>query len=227
MKNRLNDFLEDIEMIDSLIIHYTNQKKDKIGGKMNKMNPLDVGIKNINNFRQNKPFYVAQDLYKLHGVPKEDVLKVLLARGVCKWMAVREQLITYEHDLKKEITSTLEEIVEVKAQKNWYRHQQLKGRIKTLVEIRQNLRDLCHGDRWSSPKKDKYSTWFLEDLSVKERDKWLSRLLGSEKGRKELAEMFMKPLNSLFDKWCLILKKFSNVVEVEEIKKERRKDEYK
>jgi len=136
-----------------------------------KLNPLEVGIKNIDNFKQNKPILIAQDMKELFGVPTEDTLKILLARGVLKWLGVREQLIGYKDELRKELTKTMEESREAKKKGDWNRHQQLKGKIKTLTEVRKSLRKMCHMPRWSLPFKDRYSLWFMCGLTRDEVQK--------------------------------------------------------
>lgn len=130
-----------------------------------KLNPLDVDTQNIANYKQNKPILIARDLNKLYGVPIEDTLKILLARGVFKWLWVREALIEYKDDLKHELTMTIEKSKYAKYKKDWSRHQQLKGKIKTLVEVRKEIRSMCHMDRWCCSCKDKYSLWFIAKLA--------------------------------------------------------------
>lgn len=130
-----------------------------------KLNPLDVDPRNIANYKQNKPILIARDLNRLYGVPIEDTLKILLARGVFKWMWVRETLIDYKDYLKQEITMTIEKSQWAKHKKDWKRHQQLKGKVKALTEIRKDIKSMCHMDRWCCSSKDRYSSWFVLKLA--------------------------------------------------------------
>jgi len=130
-----------------------------------KLNPLNVDPQNIANYKQNKPILIARDLNRLHGVPIEDTLKILLARGVFKWMWVRETLIDYKDYLKQELAMTIEKSNHAKYKKDWKRHQQLKGRVKVLIEIRKDIKSMCHMDRWCCSSKDRYSLWFVAKLA--------------------------------------------------------------
>ena len=58
---------------------------------------------NIDCFQQNKLRYVARDLHRLAGVPVDVTRRVLLARGVAKWMRNRQVMIDVKHAMKDRI----------------------------------------------------------------------------------------------------------------------------
>jgi len=66
--------------------------------------------KGIWNIEQNKPSLIAEDLEKHAGVPLELTHKVLLARGVYKWFAVRRQLIRLK-DIWKESSALVRKVM--------------------------------------------------------------------------------------------------------------------
>lgn len=65
--------------------------------------PLEVSPRNINLYKQNRLRYVARDLHRLAGVPVDVTRRVLLARGVAKWMRNRNVIIAVKHEMKDHI----------------------------------------------------------------------------------------------------------------------------
>jgi len=117
----------------------------------------------INHIRQNKPHYIADDLKQLFGVPKEATYKILLVRGVFKWLSVRRGIIRLKDEWKKQISQTLEALHETKGSmslqhRTWY----LRGYLAAKNEDRQAIRDLCHSPRWQAPDNDKDARRWLE-----------------------------------------------------------------
>lgn len=68
-------------------------------------------------FAQNKPSLVASDLEKL-GVPRAVTHRVLLARGVYKWLAARRQIIALKDAWRDEVNRTLAAIRDAKARRD-------------------------------------------------------------------------------------------------------------
>ena len=65
--------------------------------------PQEATPHNIGCFQQNKLRYVARDLHRLAGVPVDITRRVLLARGVAKWMRNRQVIIDVKHAMKDRI----------------------------------------------------------------------------------------------------------------------------
>ena len=127
---------------------------------MKGLNPLDVSPANIENYRQNKPSYICQDLEELAGVPGQVTAKILMSRGVYKWLSVRRDLIALKDEWRDEIRMLY-------AQGRMYprgskERALVNGRIKALEECRGAIRALCHSPRWQFPDHDKYSRKILE-----------------------------------------------------------------
>lgn len=122
---------------------------------------------NIWNIRQNKPTLIARDL-EVYGVPRSVTYKVLLGRGVFKWLAVRRDLIVLKNMWKSRITSTIEQIRQSKANHDHIQRAYLRGYLKAYEECRAEVRELCHSDRFRAPDFDKEANKFLQELTVKE-----------------------------------------------------------
>lgn len=113
--------------------------------------PLDPRPDRIWLYEQNKPTLVARDLERAFGVPRAATYAVLMARGVMKWLAVRRDLIALKNMWRLRITRTLAEIREAKQARDPARLERLRGRLESLNECRQELRALCHSERWRCP----------------------------------------------------------------------------
>ena len=70
---------------------------------------------NIDQYKQNRISLVVKDLE--YFVPEEVVRKVLLKRGINKWLYCRKKFIELKDDLKIETTKILKEMGEVKRQR--------------------------------------------------------------------------------------------------------------
>lgn len=126
-------------------------------------NPLAVCKENINHLRQNKPTYVAKDMEELFGVPRHATYKILLARGVFKWLSVRRDLIRLKDAMKKQITDTIEFLSCCKGHmdlqhRTWY----LRGYLAAKNEDRQVIKTLCHSSRWQAPDHDPFAQRWLK-----------------------------------------------------------------
>ena len=67
---------------------------------------------NINQYKQNRISLIVKDLE--YYVPEEVVRKVMLKRGINKWLYCRKKFIELKNDLKFEVTQILKEMKEVK-----------------------------------------------------------------------------------------------------------------
>ena len=135
-------------------------------------NPLEVNPGNVWQYRQNKPIHVARDLHRIFGVPIKATLKILMARGVCKWLAVRRDLIRVKNVWKAEITDTLikikmKKVILKETHKDnnrahcelWY----LRGYLKAMEICRADIRAMCHSERWRFPDHDSASRKLIFD----------------------------------------------------------------
>lgn len=115
----------------------------------------------IDNCEQNKPSLIAEDLKQY--VPFDIIMRVLLNRGVFKWLAVRRNLIKLKGNWKNKISLILQKIRVSKEEGShmelWYN----KGYLKAYEECRKEIRNLCHSPRWQAPDFDKKAILFLEE----------------------------------------------------------------
>lgn len=103
-------------------------------------------------FAQNKPTYIVRDICeKYPNVDPDFVYEVLLKRGVFKWLAVRRDLIKLKIDWK----SKVRELNRKKTDKE-------KGYLKALVDCKEEVRRLCHSERWRAPDFDINAKLYLK-----------------------------------------------------------------
>lgn len=117
---------------------------------MNHMDPLDVSPANIAEYAQNRVSLLVRDFAKL-GISPSVTVCILMARGVCKWFAVRRDLIRFKDMLKGEVRQTLAEITQAKATDNHNDLLQARGRLRALEDCRATIRGFCHSRRWRFP----------------------------------------------------------------------------
>jgi len=120
--------------------------------------------KTIWNYKQNKPTLIVHD-FESHGVPAEVTYRILLTRGVFKWLSVRRDLIKLKNTWKFRITSTISKIHDAKKQKDYGRLMWLRGYLKAYEECRGEIRALCHSERWQAPDFDVEAQKYLNSLS--------------------------------------------------------------
>jgi len=98
------------------------------------MDPLDVSPDNIWQYAQNRPSLICQDLEEW--VPQEVTAKVLMARGVYKWLAVRRELILLKNEWKDELTRLYRVIENREVKRNSSEHHRIIDEMpKCLVEV--------------------------------------------------------------------------------------------
>ena len=120
---------------------------------------------NIWNFKQNKPSLIVEDICeKYPQVDPNFVYEVLLKRGIFKWLAVRRDLIKLKNFWRDEITELNKILSFAKSYKVSYKFKEEKGMIKMLIKCRQNIRKLCHSDRWTAPDFDRGANKFLKSM---------------------------------------------------------------
>lgn len=125
------------------------------------MNPLDVKKSNIWEYKQNKPSLIAKDL-KEFGIPEEITYRILLSRGVFKWLAARRDIIKLKNIWRDRITNIIAEIRKAKRMKDRDKLMYLKGYIKAYEECRAEVRAICHSNRWRCPDFDRDAQEFLK-----------------------------------------------------------------
>ena len=125
------------------------------------MNPLDCKPENIWNYSQNKPSLIAKDFAEIYGIPPEESLRILMARGVFKWLAVRRELIKLKNSWKKQITEYQKRVAGLKLEVTLtgkpsanYNYGYAKGYQAALTQCRNEVRALCHSERWVAPDYD-------------------------------------------------------------------------
>ena len=129
------------------------------------LDPLLVTPTNIPAYPQNRVELIVNDIAKL-GVEPIAVQRVLMARGVNKWLEARRAIIGLKHSLKGRVTETIDYIVATKRQKarpgehGTTRRECLnrlyfaRGYLKAIEEIRARLRAICRMHRWQLPYPD-------------------------------------------------------------------------
>jgi len=97
----------------------------------------------INNFRQNSPELIIRDaqiLLRLNQEECETLRKILLARGVNKWLKARRDIIKLKNDTRDEIKDLM------KIYEKW--NPVHKTKIKMLTNFLGKVRSICHQKRW-------------------------------------------------------------------------------
>jgi hypothetical protein len=111
------------------------------------------------------------------GVPHGGTFKILLRRGVFKWLAVRRDLIRLKNTWRARVTATIDEIRVTKRNiagaysrpilmdgiKRLY---WLRGYLEALEDCRAEIRALCHSERWQAPDNDRHAVEWLERQEV-------------------------------------------------------------
>ena len=100
--------------------------RTQFGGWENDLRP-----ETINSFRQDSPELIIRDariLLKLNDEQLEMLRKILLARGVNKWLKARRDIINLKHKIKKSLFSN-------------------NGQM-TVHDIYCELQRICHSPRW-------------------------------------------------------------------------------
>lgn len=124
---------------------------------------MRVDRKNIWNFKQNKPSLVVKDICLLYPLVEEEIIyKILLSRGIFKWLSVRRKLIVLKNIWKSKINKSLED---QRVAKSLYMDNAIsyqKGYRKALEECRAEIRALCHSDRWQAPDFDNKANEWLD-----------------------------------------------------------------
>jgi len=118
------------------------------------MNPLKVSEQNIWQYAQNRPSLVCKDLADIADIATETTSKILMARGVYKWLAVRRDLIRLKNTWSTELTRLYRAIGRGTIKRGSPEHLEAKGRIKAIEECRAAIRALCHSQRWRWPDND-------------------------------------------------------------------------
>ncbi|MFH1625605.1 MAG: hypothetical protein ABID54_10710 [Pseudomonadota bacterium] len=118
-------------------------------------------MNDINQQRQNKPTLIARDFLTWFEIPEEETYRILLNRGVFKWLAVRRQLIKLKNAWKAEITLTIERIKLAKKSGDARTLFYLRGYLKALERQRGQIRALCHSPRVQAPDNDRKAKEYL------------------------------------------------------------------
>ena len=124
------------------------------------MDVTEVTKENVWQYAQNKPSLIVSDLAK-YGVPDDVSAKILIARGVSKWLAVRRDLIKLKDDMRDELTLLYRTSENMR--KDSMEHRYIVGQIHAIEKYRAVIREMCHSERWRYPEFDKKFKQYLED----------------------------------------------------------------
>lgn len=110
----------------------------------------------IDGEKQNRPTLIVRDLVA-RGVEAGQVYESLLRRGVFKWLSVRLDLIRLKNKWRVRVTESIERQKTLSGPKVNYE----RGYRKALEECREEIKQLCHSERWRVPDNDqKAQAWF-------------------------------------------------------------------
>ena len=113
--------------------------------KGKKINNIKVTPATIWNFKQNKPSLIVDDICsKYPEVSRDFVYETLLRRGAFKWFAVRRYLIKYKNKLR-----SLDRLLNIGTKSS-----NKRGRHAMLIKIKEDIRKLCHSERYNCPDND-------------------------------------------------------------------------
>ena len=118
----------------------------------------------IDTIKQNKPSLIVSDL-EAYGVPSSITMKILLGRGVCKWLSVRRKLIKLKDIWKDRIKRTVE-LIKINKEHS-YNLAYCRGYLAALEDCRKEVRELCHSPRWQVPDNDTIANNFLKELMTR------------------------------------------------------------
>lgn len=120
----------------------------------------EVNRGNIDSYRQNKITLVVNDFEQL-GIPATVTAKILMARGIYKWLANRRKIIK----LKNRVRAKLTELYNSSLDRSDYRVSKAyrKGQTVAYQNILKELREICHSPRWQAPDFDEVAMEYLED----------------------------------------------------------------
>lgn len=114
----------------------------------------DINKKNMWMFAQNKPSLVVEDIVERYpGVDRDFLYEVLLKRGVFKWLSVRRDLIRLKNKWKEIIAANNERKKDLR----------LKGAINQLIACKEQVRKLCHSERFVAPDNDSRAKRWLKN----------------------------------------------------------------
>lgn len=116
---------------------------------------MECNKKNIWMFAQNKPSLIVEDIVaKYPNVDRDFLYETLLKRGVFKWLSVRRDLIRLKNSWKAIITAH-----------NYHKKdRRLRGAIDQLISCREQVRKLCHSERYVVPDNDSRARKWLNDF---------------------------------------------------------------
>ena len=120
---------------------------------------MDCNRKTIWNFAQNKPSLIVKDITEEY--PEVDpnfIYKVLLQRGVFKWLTVRRELIKLKASICDEVRKL-----------NHRKTPREKGYHEAIIKCRKSIRNLCHSERWVAPDFDKKAKKYLANLETRQK----------------------------------------------------------
>ena len=119
------------------------------------LHPLIVTRENIDGMAQNRVSLIVRDFVGL-GMDEFDTRRVLMGRGVNKWLGARRRIIAYKHRLRREITNIIGDIQAAKHTGDHIQLARLRGRLEAKQEARKALRAICHMPRWWPDDKGRY-----------------------------------------------------------------------
>jgi len=102
-------------------------------------------VDDINNFRQNHPELIAQDLAQY--VNADIVRYTLKFRGINKWLRVRRLLIQLKTRWREDIKALEDEKQIARLIGDDKRFHKIQGAVEMLIDCRQQVRALCHSPR--------------------------------------------------------------------------------
>jgi len=111
--------------------------------------PRKVAPENVWQYWQNACRLVlrdCRDLFGLNDAQVADLARVLIARGIAKWLRARKTIIRTKDRWKREITTAQEQL---RGMSEGPQKQRLRGELAALIRCREDVRAICHSERWT------------------------------------------------------------------------------
>lgn len=90
--------------------------------------------------------------------------KILMARGVFKWFAVRRKLIKLKNTWRGRVAAINREMSSIP--KGTVKHARLVGELQAIDKCRAEVRSLCHSQRWAHSDIDDTAMSILNNTEV-------------------------------------------------------------
>lgn len=125
----------------------------------------EVTPRNIPEYRQHKIGRIARDFLFYFDVPPIETARILLARGIAKWMSVRRMLYATQQKWLVQVREAQEGLRDATDNGLGYGDRMwLKGYLYAKEECRADIDSLCKSGRWQIAQDDSYGRKLLWEI---------------------------------------------------------------